>query len=311
MDITPWNGKPISKPGWYSDIPIERYHAPNMCAGPSVSSSNLRTCWSQSAAHMYDAWAENPDAEQDAPTRSQIIGAAAHHLLLGEDKFDTKFVARPETYNDTKTGIEKAWNNNAHACQDWNDKQAKTGRVVVTVKELQSIVAMSESLALEPLVQEGLLRGDVETSGFFKDKQTNLWVKVRPDVIPRSGSDFVDLKTASEVTSVALMSALRSYGYHQQGALIWEACEVLGQPFTSFMLVFVETKRPFCARTSPLTDEDLALGRRQNEAMRRKIRRCMDADHWPGPGDGDTRPLPLPNDERTRINERLKFEGVS
>ena len=309
MDIIKWDGKPITKPGWYSGIPLERYHGPNMCAGKAVSSSNLRTCWAKSPAHMYDSWAENPDAEPREATRNMVLGAAAHHLLLGEDNFKLKYIGRPETYRDLKTAAEKPWNNNAHACQDWNEKQAKAGKVVVTVKELQAIVAMARSLALEPLVQDGLLRGDVETSGFFKDKETGLWVKVRPDVIP-SGDDFVDLKTASDVTSVALMSAIRSYGYHQQGALIWEACEALGHPFASFMLVFVETARPFCARTSPLTDDDLVFGRRQNRAMRRKIKACMDADHWPGPGEGNLRPLPLPNDERARIEERLKIEGV-
>ena len=90
----------------------------------------------------------------------------------------------------------------------------------------------------------------------------------------------MDLKTASDVTSIALMSAIRSYSYHQQGALIWEMCDAIEQPFKSFLLLFIETARPFCARTVPLTEDDLGLGRLQNRVMLRKIKSCIDAKHW-------------------------------
>src|SRR4029078_8690833 len=100
---------------------------------------------------------------------------------------------------------------------------------------------MARSLALEPLVQEGLLRGYVETSGFVRDAETGLWIKVRPDVVPTLTGDYVDLKTAADVTTGALQSSIRTYGYHQQGALIWEVVEQLNirngdaHPFESFV----------------------------------------------------------------------------
>ena len=311
MQVTKWSGKPITKPGWYSGIPIETYHSAGICDGRAVSSSNLRTCWSESPAHMFAHWCENPNYEPMKPTRPMLLGSAAHHLLLGEDKFGHRFVAQPELYRDVKTGEEKDWNNNANVCKAWNAKQADRGLTIVNVKELESIVAMSKSLALEPLVKDGLLRGHIETSGFFKDAETGLWVKVRPDVVPMSGPDFVDLKTAREVTTVSLMSSIRENGYHMQGGLIWEVCEALGQPFETFTLMFIETSLPFCARAVPLTDDDLARGRLQNRAMMKKIKACMDAGHFPGPGEGDLRPLPLSNDERDRIDARLKIEGVT
>jgi hypothetical protein len=74
-------------------------------------------------------------------------------------------------------------------------------------------------------------------------------LKVRPDVIPTMTGDFVDLKTAADVTTPALQYAIRAYGYHQQGALIWEVVEQLGaeHPFAGFVLMFVETVAPWCA----------------------------------------------------------------
>ena len=308
MQVRKWDGLPISKPGWVSGIPIERYHSAGICNGPSVSSSNLRRCWTHSPAHMFAQWAENPNAEPKEATRQMVLGQAAHHLLLGEDGFSTKFVAQPPEYPDKKTGEKKKWHNGAEFCKAWNAKQI--GKTIVTVEELQSIIAMSRSLALEPLVTEGLLTGHVETSGFIRDGETGLWIKVRPDVIPTDGGDFADLKTANEVTTVALMSAIRTYALHMQGALIWEVAETLGQPFESFVLMFIETQNPYCARVAPMDDKDLSFGRQQNRLMLRTIKGCMEANHFPGPGEGDLRPLPLSNDERSRIEERLKLENA-
>jgi hypothetical protein len=259
---------------------------------------------------MFVRWAENPKREERKVTDQMLLGAVAHHLLLGEGSFRTKYIPFPETYRDKKTAVEKPWHNGADACKAWVAKQTLAGKVPVPVKDLLKMVEMAKSLALEPLVRDGLLVGHIECSGFAKDKDTGLWIKTRPDVVPMV-SDFVDLKTASEVTTPALQSSIRTYGYHQQGALVWEVCEQLGLPFESFTLLFIETDIPYCARTVPLPDDDLARGRLQNRAMLRRIKQCIDTEHWPGPGEGDIRPLPLSKDERERIDARLKLENVT
>lgn len=310
MQVTKWDGKPISRPGWYSGIPIERYHSASMCEGLAVSSSDLRKAWAKSPAHMFCEWAENPNRKERKFTDEMLTGACAHHLLLGEDDFRTKFVSFPEFYPDKKTGLRKPWHMGADYCKGWAEQQLSQGRVPVKLDVLESIVEMARSLAREPLINDGLLEGHIETSGFFKDTETDLWIKVRPDVVPMT-DEYVDLKTASEVTTPALMSSIRSYGYHQQGALIWEVCEALGQPFGSFMLMFVETDAPYCARSVLVHDEDLARGRLQNRAMLRAIRRSIDANHFAGPGEGNIETMGLALDERKRIDERLKIEGLA
>jgi PDDEXK-like domain of unknown function (DUF3799) len=311
MQVMKWDGKPIKKPGWYSDVPIEVYHSAGICDGTAVSSSDLRTCWSKSPAHMFSKWAENPNRVEPSTTNSMLVGGCAHFLLLGEKDFRLKYVTPPEKYPDRKTGELKAWSNNAIFCKAWNAEQRALGRVIVTDKILDNIVAMSKTLAREPLIEDGIMRGHVETSGFFKDKATDLWIKVRPDVVPITETDFVDLKTCAEVVTPALMSSIRTYGYHQQGALVWEACETFGQPFTSFMLIFAETTNPWCVRTVPLPQHDISLGRQQNRWAMQKIRACIESGHWPGPGEGELVEFGLSKDERERILARLKLEGLA
>ena len=311
MEVKVWGGKQISEPGWYSGIPIETYHSAGICNGPAVSSSDLRTCWSLSERHMFAKWAENPKREERKETNAMLLGGCTHYLLLGEDNFKTKYIAQPEEYPDRKTGELKPWHMGATFCKDWVAKYQSLGYNIVPVKMLEAIVKMAESVALEPLVQADLLKGNVETSGFFQDQETKLWIKVRPDVIPVADDTFVDLKTTAEVTTVSLMKSVRTYGYHQQGGLVWEACEALGQPFSTFVLLFVETANPYCARVIELPEEDLSLGRQQNRYCLRKIRAAIDQDRWPGPGEGEVRQLGLAKDERSRIRERLKIVGLA
>jgi len=309
ITVTPWDGKPITNPGWYSGIPIETYHSAGICDDVAISSSNLRTCWSKSPRHMFAQWCENPKAEVKKVTRPMILGQAAHHLFLGEDDFGQKFIAQPEYYPDKKTGELKPWHGSANYCKAWQEAHAKF--VVVTVKEFEAIIEMAKSLQLNPLVNDGALNGRIECSGFFKHAETGLWVKVRPDVIPMTSGDYIDMKTASGVTTHELQYTMREYGYHQQGALVWEACDALGSPFTEFTLMFIETSSPYCSRDISVTPEDMARGRKQNLWAMRAIRNCIEQDHWWGPGEGDLRPLPLGNDERARIDARLKAEGMT
>ncbi len=39
MIVTRYDGQPITAPGIYSGVPIDTYHGPDLCAGPSISSS--------------------------------------------------------------------------------------------------------------------------------------------------------------------------------------------------------------------------------------------------------------------------------
>jgi PDDEXK-like domain of unknown function (DUF3799) len=310
MQITPWNGKPITRAGWYSGVPIEKYHSPGICKGKAVSSTDLRMCWGKSPAHMFAGWAENPKREPRKATTGMILGGVAHHLLLGEDDFQTKYVRQPLTYRDKKTREQKSWHNGAQYCQAWHEEQRQAGKVAVTNEQFNTILQIAASInASAPL--KDAMRGYVEISGFWKDEQTGLWLKVRPDVVPTDDGFFVDLKTAAEVTTPAVQSAIRSRGYHQQAALIVEATQVLEHPFDSFYLLFAETAQPYCVRGVQIDEDDLARGYAQNRAMLRQINDCIVEDIWPGPGFGDVDKLPLAIDERRRIDERLKREGVA
>lgn len=310
MQIIPWTGTQIIEPGIYSNIPLSDYHKADICDGPSVSSSGLRTLFRKSPAHFYDAWPGNPDYFETPDKEEFIIGRATHHLVLGETFFARLFVGQPDEYQDQKTGEIKPWSNNSTVAKVWNAEQARLRRAILKPAMMESIRGMTRALLREPIVADGALSGEVECSIFWKDKLTGLWLKSRPDAIPTSDADFVDLKTTTSVLWPDIQNAMAKFGYHQQGALVREAArEVLGLSGATFTLIFVEKTRPHCVETVTPIDDELDRGEKQNRYALDVIARCLKSNQWPGPGGQrrDAAYIELPEWAHKQIDDKLKF----
>jgi hypothetical protein len=312
MKITRVKSLPISEPGIYRGIELSDYHSAAIVPSGefSVSSSDLRRAWSMSMAHFHDAWVHNPDRAEVKTTPAMVFGAAAHHLLLGEERFSTSYVQEPLEYRDLGTAKVRPWNNNATECREWHAKQKRAGRIALKYEHYERLRGMGRALALEPLVQNGILEGAIESTGIVKDKDTGLWIKVRPDVIPTKSGDFVDLKTIADISDRGIKRRMAESGYHMQAGLIWLWADQMGLPFETFTLAFAESDRPFCVRMVPVSEVDLSLGLNQCRAMLKVIARCLDSGVWPGPGAGELRELTLPQAEREAITKRLQYEGM-
>jgi len=282
MKIIPWDGHhPISKSGVYSKIPLEAYHSGRLCAGPSISSTGLRTIMLKSLAHYWDLSPYNPNgAEDEKEKEAFILGRATHHLLLGEPFFHAQFVVRPEEAPDGRP-----WNGNNKTCKAWLAAQRAAGRTVVTADQGERIKGMALALAKEPLVAAGALNGLIEQTIVALDEETGVWVLSRPDVIPTDSGDFVDLKTTTSVIYADLVKTIGAYGYHMQAALCADGYRAaVGQPIASFSFYFIESKRPHCSRMVTIKPADLELGSRQNRMALRLFVDAMNTGVWPGPG---------------------------
>jgi hypothetical protein len=311
---TVWDGKTITKPGIYANIPLEAYHSQTILDGPSVSSSQLRRVLEEnggSPAHMYCEWSGNPDYIDQENNKALVLGRATHHLLLGQAKFSEEFVIRPEEIPD-QHGILVAWQGNKTVCRDWLARAAAGGLrwhaerhkwtvdpkqrplTVVTGEDIETIRGMSQSLARHAIVKQGILSGQVERSFFWKDKATGLWLKARPDAVPTDSGDFSDLKTTISVQWKDLVKALSEFAYHQQAALVVEGAKTCANvEFNSFSFVFVEKKPPYCSRVVVLKPDYVALGMKQNRRALNVIATCIKAKRWPGPGDDDVSMIDL------------------
>ena len=286
MKITLWNGQQLSKPGFYSGVPMVVYHSGQLCVGPSLSSTGLRRIVNESEAHFYDKWPRNPsyDPEADQPTASMILGRAAHHLFLGEPKFAEDFVVTPAMTRDAK-GVMQPWTLRFDSAKEWMDARAAEGRTVLTPAQVERVKGMALSLSKEPLIRAGALNGLIETTGVWQDKETGVWLQIRPDVIPTDSADIVDLKTTTSVAYHDVVRTIGDNGYFLQAALVMEGFEAItGTKAASFSLYFIESERPYCAFLYRLADRDLDLGRRMNRAALRRFVNALNLGVWPGPG---------------------------
>lgn len=306
-----WDNKTITKPGLYSKIGIELYHSGNICDGPSISSSGLRKIFNESPAHYWNESPLNPDRMEPEDKSHFTLGRAVHHLMLGEPFFAKLFAIQPDEYTN-KDGEVKAWNNNAGKCKEWHADRSREGRSIITGKDVDHIKGMAESLGKHPLVRSGALNGQIERSGFVKDKATGIWLKIRPDSIPTDSGDYVDLKTTISVDWSDLVRTIGDFGYHQQLALIRRVARDLGLPFTSATLVFVEKKPPYCVRVVTVKDNDLDRGEKQNTATLKIFAECLKAKHWPGPGGDreDAEYIELSDFAQKRIDDKLTIIGA-
>lgn len=298
-------GEKVSRNGVF-DLEIADYHR-QICEGHSVSSSGLRQIINKSPLHY---WAEYIDPERDPfeTSESLILGQATHHLFLGEKHFDKHFVVRPDTYFHLKENKKKPWSNNANFCRAWNKDQEEAGLYILTSNQLKRIEGMARVLSNEPLIREqGLLSGAIERSLIWKDRETGIWLKARPDVIPAVEKVIVDLKTAGRsATDNFCQRAIYDHGYHIQLALVdmgMRAC--LGRDVEEFILLFVETTKPYAYNIKPVDSRAIYLGLCQIRHGLRTLAECLSKDQWPTYS-GSTFTAHLPGYAEARLEQDLE-----
>jgi hypothetical protein len=303
MNVTAWDGEPISTPGIYKNIPMEAYHG-QLTVGPSISSSGLRKIFSLSPAHFYAESYLNPNRAEQKDSEALILGRGAHHLLLGEADFSRHFAIRPAELNGS------AWNSNRTDCKQWLAHCREQGLTVLLPAQIEAIRGMARGLHEHPLVRAGVLNGLIEHSIVWQDEETGIWLKVRPDAIPTDDLDFSDLKTCADISDDGIERAISDRGYHVQGALVGKACRaVLKREMNSFSDVFSEKAEPYCARVKTLKPCDLELGEKQINAALRVFARCLERQVWPGPGgeQTDAEYVEIKPWARTQIERRLEI----
>lgn len=277
MMMSDWNGEKIAEPGVYTGVPLEFYHGPEITTEPSISKSGLKTIWTDGPSAYWWTSVYNPNADEDESTPALDLGRAAHHWLLGEADFATYFALRPEMAPDGR-----AWNGNNTSCREWLKDRADEGRPVVTVENMKTLRRMRDGLLRNSLVQQGALDGAVERSLIFRCPTTGVWMRSRPDVIPNTSGDYVDLKSCGSLSPRSLQSAIgEGQEYRMQAAVTRMACRALDLPFQSFSFAFVLTKTPFDAEVLTLKDNEIDRGERQVLAAARMFSDGMATGRWP------------------------------
>jgi exodeoxyribonuclease VIII len=229
-------------------------------AMPGISKSGLDLI-NKSPAHY--KWAhENPTPQ----TPAMRIGSLTHLAVLEPDRFDAECVVLPSLDRRTKAGKEA-----------FEQFQADhPGFEMLTSDEHTRIIGIRDAVRAHPMGRKLLDRiAQVEVSTFWKDEDTGVDCRCRPDGILDNGM-LIDLKTTTDAGR-EFERSVRQFRYHVQAAFY-----AMGNGGAPMIFIAAEKDPPYmvaCYMFDPDTIADGEYDARQNL---KTYAECLATDTWPG-----------------------------
>ncbi len=244
----------INVAGLYPDLPIDEYHS-DCCDGVSISSSGLKRILDCPARY----WAEsyyNP-ARVVKTTKALDFGKAAHALVLGEPEFAAHFIISPFDAFTTKEA------------RSWRDEQTKT---IVKAADMDAIHAMARRMRETPATARAFTEGKPEQSFIWRDRETGVWLKSRPDWVPEDLATnwSQEYKSAVSIHPRKLSAQAFQLCYDVQAAMTFDGIvAVTGSPPLGIAHVCQEKAEPYLCDLRIFTPDQIDLGRvRYRKALR-------------------------------------------
>lgn len=233
------------------------------------------------------------------------FGASVDALLLEKRRI---FVAHPTTYQGKESQkanaplIDKPWNWNANACNDWAAAQPKGTHILspdpLDPNSAPNVEACCAAVMANPIAAALLTVGEAQLT--FRYDFGRFKVQVRPDWWNKDGvtlpdgtrlpSYLVDLKTAEDAAQFERNR--RTLGYDRQAALYSEMVRMVladiggvGEediPPIPFFFIVVYKAAPVQCVVTVLEKQDLTDACEQVHDDIHRLKRCYESGQWPG-----------------------------
>jgi len=148
-------------------------------------------------------------------------------------------------------------------------------------EKIEQFKLMKEELYSIPTVSAMLSNGFAESSLFWKDPESGVLLKTRPDYLSIKHKAIFDLKTSCDASKDAFSRSIHNFGYHIQAALAIDGLKIsLGEEFDVVNLV-VEKSEPYCSGAYFIDLPALALGRKLYREGIKIYLKCLNNNFWP------------------------------
>lgn len=253
----------------YWDMPPEIYHAEKR----RMSSSGVRKML-HSPRHFLTYWTDNEEEEEKDHFR---IGRAAHMMLLEPQKFRELYIVQPDF------GAMQSSKNRA-ARDEWKQQQDPQA-VIVTEDELNHLVGMMESVMEHPTASNMLKNGRPECSLHWRDEETGVLCRGRPDYLVNDKDDnihLIDFKTSRDIRPGIFARDAHRLNYGVQLAFYHDGIvQALGRQPASITIIAVEKEPPYEAVCYPLEDKWFEKGQEAYRHALSLYKKCRDTGKWP------------------------------
>lgn len=258
----------VTEPGVYDDMPLHVYHADPVPAG-SLSSTGARKLLHPSCPakfHYERTHGQSPKDEYD-------FGTAVHTFTLGTGPRIVAVDAR-------------SWQ--TAAAREQRVAERAAGNVPLLAKDYQRAKEVARAVRNNPTAAALLRpdRGVAEQSLFWRDPQTGVWRRGRPDWRTTSAEGrclIVDVKSTESAAPKDFARSIYKFGYHQQGAQYRDGVIALGiDKDPEFLMIAVEKQPPYVAEVYAIEPFHLELGAARNRRALEVFKDCTESGRWPG-----------------------------
>ena len=260
----------ITYHGVYSDLPNDAYHNDK-----NSYSRSLLLKFQKSPFHFWSEYI-NPNRPKKEPTRAMILGSAFHTFILEPHLFADQYTIEPK-----KVLLKDVGRHEFDAYKYLCANLDRTNKIILTREEMDTFIAMQESLYGNQKARELLRDGIVEQSYFWKDKASGLMVKSRPDILHKNM--YVDIKTCSDASPRTYQREMIDYIYHWQGAMLRDAiraCE--GREMSVTINICIETKYPYTTAIYIIDEAALDYAEQQYKSKLLELKECLETNVWEG-----------------------------
>ncbi len=214
----------------------------------------------------------NPNATKKKPTPAMILGNIIHTIVLEHEEFDNRYAVKPNLDRRTKEG------------KSYYEFFMSTlgGREAISTDDYELALSIKFALEGHPEVVDLLDGMQIEKSIYFTHKETGLQCKARPDAW--LNGIVVDLKSAKDASMETFKRESFYNGYYLQAGIMHEALDSIGIKLNSFAFLPVEKEDPHAHGIYLLDDAALQYGINLFNELMLNIKKCFDADKWPGYG---------------------------
>ena len=268
----------ITGPGLYGGVPEADYHAGVIGDGIKTWSRSDLKAWRAAPTPAHWLHASQQPATPIPTQTSKVLdlGTVVHKLVLGVGQPVARI--RDDSWNSPKTRAV------AH------DARAK-GMTPLLAPDYDRAQAMAASVLRNRDAAELLAAGQGEVSGFWRDPESGLWLRIRIDWL--TDRELADYKTADSVDEAEFAKVSYRLGYYLQHPMYCDVASALGHPARRFRFIVTEKVEPYQTVVWELDADSIELGRQHYRQALGELADCLADDNFPG-YPSETRALRLP-----------------
>lgn len=273
--------------GKYTELSNEEYHAHT----DSISRSAIMDF--MQSPRKYWANYLNPNRPSKKTTEAMEFGENFHQMILEPKNFNEQTCLEIKLNELPKCGLLRDLGRDEYDRQKAHLDQVKlqneilqteydvlnAGLKCIKQEDFQKMNDMRDSLQANAEAWDLLSEGKYENSYFWKDEDTDILLKARPDIL--HSSVIVDLKTARDASPRGFQNAMCYGGYHIQAAMILDAIKAIdGHDINTFINIVIEKEYPYAVGVYIIDTRAINLGRAKYKAALHGIKQAREKNEF-------------------------------